>query len=84
MKFLDHQRKKKYLMENFHFWSCDLEKSADSPFLAQKGLILVTVRARVKLTKFWDHQRKETYLTVNFHFWSCDLEKVPIRFVRRC
>ena len=27
-KFWDHLRKKTYSMNNFHFWSCDLENSA--------------------------------------------------------
>ena len=41
------------------YWSCDLEKSAVSAFLAQKGLIWEMVTARAKRTKFWYNQRKK-------------------------
>ena len=59
-------------MKILNFWSCDLEKSADSAFLAQKGLLSETIRARAKWTKYCDDQSNQTYLTENFHFWSCD------------
>ena len=64
-----------YLTEKSNFWSCDLKKSADSAFLAQKGLISETVRARAKRTKFGDCLMKKMCLMENFHFWSCELEK---------
>lgn len=53
MKFWDPKRKNKYLTEIFHFGSCNLEKRADSAFLALKGLIPETVKARAKRTKLW-------------------------------
>ena len=77
-KFWDHQG-----TEKFYFWSCDLEKSADSAFLGQKGLISERVRVRAKRTQFWYPQRKKMYLTEKLHFWTCDLEKVPILCYRR-
>ena len=63
------------MTDNFQFWSCDLDKSADLGFFAQKGLISETVRARGKRMKFWDHQRKKMYLTENLNFF---FEKVPV------
>ena len=45
--------------EKFHFWLGVPEKSADSAFLSQKGLILETVRARAKRTKLGHHFRKK-------------------------
>ena len=58
-KFLGHQKKNTYLAERVNFWSCDIEKRADSAFLKQKSFISETVRARAKQTKFWDHQGKK-------------------------
>ena len=46
IQFGVHHGKKKYLMKIFHFWSCALEKSANSAFLGQKGLFSEMVRAR--------------------------------------
>ena len=62
-----------YLTENFHFSSCELEKSAGSPFLSQKSLISETVSAIVKRMKFGAHPWKKTYMTEIFHFSSCGL-----------
>ena len=60
------------MTENFHFLSCDLEKSAYYiyiyiAFLAQKGLISETVRTRAKQMKFWDPKGKQIF-DENFSF----------------
>ena len=47
--------KKHICRKKNYFWSCDLEKSADSAFLAQKGIISEMARAGEKPRKFWDH-----------------------------
>ena len=38
------------MTENLNFWSCDLEKNADSAIIVEKALISETVRARAKWT----------------------------------
>ena len=75
MKSCDHPKKKMYLSENFDFWSCVIEKIANSLILVQKGLI--SERARAKRPKFWDHQRKKKRIWQEiFIFGHVTLNKV--------
>ena len=62
------------MTENFHFWSCDLEKSADSSILAQNELISETVR---ETDKILGSPKEKNIFDENIYLWSCDLEKVP-------
>ena len=56
-KILGSAKEKTYLMENFQFWSCDLEKKADSAFLSQKGIISEKVS---EMDEFWGSPKKKS------------------------
>ena len=57
--YLTNSQKAYYSGIHFYKYTCDLDKSANSAFVEQKGLISEMVRVRAKRTKFKDHSSKK-------------------------
>ena len=81
-EFWDHQRKKKYPTEKFHFWSCDLEKVPILPFLRKKCLSRKRKALERNGRNFGITKGKKSIRRKNFIFGHVTLKKC--RFCRFC